>query len=89
MDPDGRKFKLSIYFTARKRSLGQGNDFTIVCHSVHGGDGGGGAGPLSQIPHPYQTETSHEQRTHQTEILPDRDPPQAENSPTRQRPPCI
>ena len=41
MDPDGRKFKLSIYFTARKRSLGQGNDFTIVCHSVHGGDGGG------------------------------------------------
>ena len=30
---------LSIYFifTARKRSLGQGNIFTPVCHSVHGG----------------------------------------------------
>ena len=24
-------------FTARKRSLGQGNVFTSVCHSVHGG----------------------------------------------------
>ena len=24
-------------FTARKRSLGQGNIFTPVCHSVHGG----------------------------------------------------
>ena len=26
-----------IIFTARKRSLGQGNIFTPVCHSVHGG----------------------------------------------------
>ena len=26
-------------FTARKRSLGQGNIFTLVCHSVHGGGG--------------------------------------------------
>ena len=26
--------------TARKRSLGQGNVFTRVCHSVHGGEGG-------------------------------------------------
>ena len=26
-------------FTARKRSLGQGNIFTNVCHSVHGGGG--------------------------------------------------
>ena len=25
--------------TARKRSLGQGNDFTRVCQSVHGGEG--------------------------------------------------
>ena len=24
-------------FTARKRSLGQGNIFTPVCHSIHGG----------------------------------------------------
>ena len=23
------------YFTARKRSLGKGNVFTLVCHSVH------------------------------------------------------
>ena len=33
-------------FTARKRSLGQGNIFTPVCHSVHQGvcsEGGGGA----------------------------------------------
>ena len=28
---------LQIIFTARKRSLGQGNIFTPVCHSVHGG----------------------------------------------------
>ena len=27
-------------FTARKRSLGQGNVFTLVCHSVHGGEVG-------------------------------------------------
>ena len=44
--------------TARKRSLGQGNIFTPVCHSVHGGgggvacsqgvcSGGGGAGACS------------------------------------------
>ena len=26
-----------IIFTARKRSLGQGNVFTPVCHSVHSG----------------------------------------------------
>ena len=26
-----------LIFTARKRSLGQGNVFTSVCHSVHGG----------------------------------------------------
>ena len=26
-------------FTARKRSLGQGNVFTRMCHSVHGGGG--------------------------------------------------
>ena len=28
-------------FTARKRSLGQSNVFTPVCHSAHGGRGGG------------------------------------------------
>ena len=26
-----------LCITARKRSLGQGNVFTLVCHSVHGG----------------------------------------------------
>ena len=31
--------KFSLIFTARKRSLGQGNIFTPVCHSVHGGGG--------------------------------------------------
>ena len=31
------KFLLFSIFIARKRSLGQGNMFTPVCHSVHGG----------------------------------------------------
>ena len=31
---------MSQIFTARKRSLGQGNIFTPVCHSVHGLWGG-------------------------------------------------
>ena len=30
-------FPLFRLFTTRKRSLGQGNIFTPVCHSVHGG----------------------------------------------------
>ena len=29
--------QVASIFTARKRSLGQGNIFTPVCHSVHGG----------------------------------------------------
>ena len=29
--------KVNFFITARKRSLGQGNIFTPVCHSVHGG----------------------------------------------------
>ena len=33
--PKGIEQQLII--TARKRSLGQGNVFTLVCHSVHGG----------------------------------------------------
>ena len=32
--------KLTV-FTARKRSLGQGNVFTPVCHSVHSGNRSG------------------------------------------------
>ena len=31
--------QLNSIITARKRSLGQGNIFTPVCHSVHGGGG--------------------------------------------------
>ena len=34
---DGSAFKTSVLITARKRSLGQGNIFTPVCHSVHRG----------------------------------------------------
>ena len=30
---------LFLIFTARKRSLGEGNIFTLVCHSVHRGEG--------------------------------------------------
>ena len=33
-----RKLLTLILITARKRSLGQGNIFTPVCHSVHRGD---------------------------------------------------
>ena len=33
-------FQKIVIFTARKRSLGQGNIFTPVCHSVHRGGGG-------------------------------------------------
>ena len=29
-----------VLITARIRSLGQGNVFTGICHSVHGGGGG-------------------------------------------------
>ena len=32
-----------MIITARKRSLGQGNVFTRVCHSVHGGSTSGGS----------------------------------------------
>ena len=38
----------SLVFTTRKRSLGQGNVFTRVCHSVHDG---GGRGWLSSMHH--------------------------------------
>ena len=33
-----------VIFATRKRSLGQGNVFTPICHSVHGMRGGGGGG---------------------------------------------
>ena len=34
-----------LFITARKRSLGQGNIFTPVCHSVHTGVPGGDPPP--------------------------------------------
>ena len=34
-----KSFVLFFFVTIRKRSLGQGNVFTYVCHSVHSGDG--------------------------------------------------
>ena len=40
------KFLLFSIFTARKRSLGQGNMFTPVCHSVYRGVPGPGGGCL-------------------------------------------
>ena len=39
-------------FTARKRSLGQGNVFTPVCHSVHGEGGEGSAHPPTPVADP-------------------------------------
>ena len=38
--------------TARKRSLGQGNIFAPVCHSVHGGGGSAWAGTPPRQVHP-------------------------------------
>ena len=38
-------------FTARKRSLGQGNIFAPVCHSVHSGGGVPGQVPRDKV-HP-------------------------------------
>ena len=40
---------VSAIFTARKRSLGQGNIFTPVCHSVHRGVPGLGGGAWSWV----------------------------------------
>ena len=36
-----RLFFVFLIIIVRKRSLGQGNVFTLVCHSVHGGGGRG------------------------------------------------
>ena len=35
-----KQVQVQVIFTTRKRSLGQGNSFVPVCHSVHGGGGG-------------------------------------------------
>ena len=53
MTPEGQigsqVFFCSI-FTARKQSLGQGNNFTPVCHSVHGGGRGTSPPPGQTTP---------------------------------------
>ena len=49
VDPKGNReifYMFCNFFTARKRSLRQGNIFTPVCHSVHGGVPGPGRGCL-------------------------------------------
>ena len=52
--------------TARKRSLGQGNVFTAVCHSVHREGVSLTETPLNR---------DHQDRSHWTETPLDRDPP--------------
>ena len=46
--PKGIEQQLII--TARKRSLGQGNVFTPVCHSVHEGSASGGSASEGGLP---------------------------------------
>ena len=58
------------FITARKRSLGQGNIFTPVCHSVHGGSASVHAWmPPPRTRHPPIADTPWEQ------IPPSRHPP--------------
>ena len=80
----GYKLKVAVYkrpsvtvklFTARKRSLGQGNMFTPVCHSVRGGEGGSGPGGGGGLPGPtdqiilrlMSINQSFQPRSHQNE----------------------
>ena len=51
------KLHFLFIFTARKRSLGQGNIFAPVCHSVHRG-GVHGQVPPGQVHHPGQVNPS-------------------------------
>ena len=59
VSPTSHEWKLlSLLVTARKWSLGQGNIFTPVCHSVHGGSASVHAGippPRADTPPPEQT----------------------------------
>ena len=50
----GDGYTTPIVITARKRSLGQGNVFTPVCHSVHGLP----RGWLGRLPSPSQSDTT-------------------------------
>ena len=45
---------LSHFITARKRSLGQGNIFAPVCHSVHRGEVPGQVPPQAGTHPPWQ-----------------------------------
>ena len=62
-----------LFITARKRSLGQGNIFTPVCHSVHGG---GSASVHDGIP-PFPPD----------QASPDQSPPPKPGTPPRTRHP--
>ena len=81
------------HFTARKRSLGQGNVFKPVCHSLHGGGGLPDRDPLDRDrmdrDPPGQRPLGQRplgQRTPWTENPLDRDP--SDRDPPRQRTPC-
>ena len=64
-------YDIAAVFTARKRSLGQGNIFTPVRHSVHrGGSTWPGTPPGTRQVHPLQT-----RYTPQTRYPPDQVPP--------------
>ena len=57
-------------FTARKRSLGQGNVFTRMCHSVHRGKGVSVAGEGSILGRPPpQTEITQYSKERAVHIL--------------------
>ena len=49
-------------FTVRKRSLGQGNVFTSICHSVHEGGGSASGGEGWADPPPPSDTTGYGQR---------------------------
>ena len=55
-------------FTARKRSLGEGNAFTPVSHSVHRGAGGGGVCPTPRMQNPWMQIRQQTGSTYPTEM---------------------
>ena len=66
---------LWFIFTARKRSLGQGNIFTPVCHSVHGGE------YLTRYTTPRPGTPSHTRYTPRPGTPPDQVHPQTRYTP--------
>ena len=91
-----RIYQICDIFTARKRSLGQGNIFAPVCHSVHRGvpDTPLGADtPWDQV-HPPGADTPRTRYTPQTRYIPQdqvhpqsRHPPEPGIPPQEQTPP--